>query len=89
MFGAFGGILMVGLSKRLTEKEELAPEEGTASITNTDNYQLGLIFAVGTMLGQSVTLVVTRRLKMLSVIVIQWYYAVASCIITGLCILFF
>jgi drug/metabolite transporter (DMT)-like permease len=35
------------------------------------------------VLGQAVTLVSTRRLRVLSVFVIQWYYALASCLITG------
>ena len=35
------------------------------------------------------TLVTTRRLKALSVFTIQWYYAVASCLVTGVSIALF
>ena len=52
-------------------------------------FELGLIFALGCAMGQAVSMVTTRRLKILSVIVIQWYYAITSCLVTGLCIAFF
>ena len=52
-------------------------------------FELGLLFALGCAMGQAVSMVATRRLKILSVIVIQWYYAVASCLVTGLCIALF
>lgn len=79
MIGAFGGICLVGMSKQM-------------SISQTDNgdveaYQLGLLFAVISVFAQALTLVTTRRLKGLSVIVIQWYYALTSTLTCGFCIL--
>ena len=59
MCGAFGGILLAGLSKREVETEE--------ELAYAQDYRLGLLFAIGCVLGQSVTLVTTRKLKMLSV----------------------
>mmetsp|Transcript_31956 Transcript_31956/g.39667 ORF Transcript_31956/g.39667 Transcript_31956/m.39667 type:complete len:91 (+) Transcript_31956:509-781(+) len=49
-------------------------------------YKVGLMVAIGCVLGQSVTMVSTRRLKGLSVIVIQWYYALTSCMVTGIAV---
>lgn len=51
-------------------------------------YHFGLMIALVVVVGQALNLVATRRLKVLSVLVIQWYYALTSSIVTGTCVLF-
>lgn len=93
MIFAFGGILLVGMSKlgkdasAIEEQKELAAGDDVVSYeTSGYLYNIGLSVAVGCVLGQSVTMVATRRLKVLSVITIQWYYAVTSCLVTGVAV---
>ena len=88
MVFAFGGILLVGLSKRGNEvEEEVQSDQGEINYNPSDfMYNIGLLVSIGVLLGQAVTLVATRRLKALSVFLIQWYYAVTSCIVTGIAV---
>jgi len=39
-----------------------------------------------TVFAQALNLVTTRRLKGMSVFVIQWYYALMSTLVTGICV---
>lgn len=77
MVGAFGGILLVGFGKMAEEETELNEKL---------NYQIGLMCAGVTVFANSLSLVATRRLKGISVFVIQWYYAFMSTVVTGICI---
>ena len=81
MIGAFGGILLVSLTK--PDEEEVEDESGS------DTYNIGLLCALVSAFGYALTLVTTRKLKALSVYVIQWYYALTSTLTTVLCIVFF
>ena len=82
MLGAFGGILLVGLSKRIDDDDE------AESVSEDGFYQVGLFCALLACLGQAVTVTSTRRLQGMSVIVIQWYYAFISTLTTGFGVLF-
>ena len=62
MIGAFGGILLVSLTK--PDEEEVEDESGS------DTYNIGLLCALVSALGYALTLVTTRKLKALSVYVI-------------------
>ena len=77
MVGAFGGILLVGFGK-------MADQE--AEVHEILNYQIGLMCAGVTVFANSLSLVATRRLKGISVFVIQWFYAFMSTVVTGICI---
>ena len=74
MVGAFAGIVMVGMSKATGEEE---------AVTEIELYQVGLVCALMTCIGQAITVTATRRLKGMSVIVIQWFYAFMSTFTTG------
>ena len=77
MVGAFGGILLVGFSKEV--------DEDTPSV-ELEYYKIGLMCAAITVFANAISLVTTRRLKGLSVFVIQWYYAMMSTVVTGICV---
>ena len=62
MLGAFGGILLVGLTKH--------EDDGGSAAVAASEYNIGLFCALVSALGYSVTLVTTRKLKALSVYVI-------------------
>ena len=62
MIGAFGGILLVSLTKPV--EEEVDDESGS------DTYNIGLLCALVSAFGYALTLVTTRKLKALSVYVI-------------------
>lgn len=64
MIIAFGGILLVGMSKLKYETEDEVEKE------NLYHYNIGLVVAFICVIGNGVTVVATRRLKILSVIVI-------------------
>ena len=81
MIGAFGGILLVSLTKPV--EEEVDDESGS------DTYNIGLLCALGSAFCVAITLVTTRKLKALSVYVIQWYYALTSTVTTAFCIIIF
>ena len=80
MVFAFGGVIMVGLSK----KDPGNNDPDTAQQITNGLYTAGIILCLANSFGTSVSIVATRRLKMLSVIVIQWYYALTSCLVTGI-----
>ena len=77
MVGAFGGILLVGFGKM---------SDQSADLIEIQNYQIGLMCAGITVFANALSLVTTRKLKGISVFVIQWYYAFMSTLVTGICV---
>lgn len=84
MVGAFSGIVMVGFSKNIQDQQEASDDDDIASKL----YQVGFFLAIVCVVTHALTLVTTRRLRSLSVIQIQWYYALCSCLFTGFSVWF-
>ena len=58
--------------------------EDESSKMEAGQYKIGLLFALITCIGQAVTMTTTRRIKEMSVFVIQWFYAFMSTLTTGI-----
>lgn len=87
MVGAFSGIVMVGFSKNIADQEE-NEQEASDDDSASKLYQVGFFLAIVCVVTHALTLVTTRRLRALSVIQIQWYYALCSCLFTGFSVWF-
>ena len=89
---------MVGLSKSVASEDDSNATSATASteVENVESeeeeatkmYQVGILLAIVCVITDAMSLVTTRRLRALSVILIQWYYALCSCLVTGSCVWF-